>query len=426
MKKRVATIIDNILRKTTIFILALSSSFLALFLLFFQFASDFLIVGLLVFLLPFVIAYFSVKLFEKYWANKLAKKLETERFQKIGRNISDPRKNSTNTDYQTFRKAQADWLEQHYDLNSLDGIRSIPVSSNLPKYPTSGSMDVTGDLDYYLRQKAHEHETNGNIDLAIECLKKSNEIRYKKKSGYRKDDYYSLVRILARNGRVSEAQKEKAKIDKFFGSSDNDALINSESVQVKRVLRDAKAEKTDLVIMNAHGCACSECAKYQGRVFSLSGQSKIYPKIPDAFFIYGGIHKGCGHSFYPFNPEYTDPDLNYTLQFYKGLSRSYSKNIVAFSNRPFVDDRAPEDIAAAVAHHQKLALEAEKKRLSYEHIIETEAQRGEDSRTFAWIQNNLPNLCPKSLSGFRRMKNQNTKNYQKIVQAAAEKGYTIK
>lgn len=78
MKKRVATIIDNILRKTAIFILALSTSFIILFLLLFPFASVFPFIILLIFLLPFPIAYFSVKFFEKYWANKLAKKLESE------------------------------------------------------------------------------------------------------------------------------------------------------------------------------------------------------------------------------------------------------------------------------------------------------------------------------------------------------------
>lgn len=343
-----------------------------------------------------------------------------------GKKLSLSEKESpSNTGYQEFRKAQADWFENHYDLNSIDGIRSIPVSSNLPKYPNSGSIDVTGDIDYYLRQKSHEHEKNGNVDLAIACLKKSNEIRFNKKTGYSKDGYYTLVRLLARSGYLTEAQQEKAKIDKFFGNGENDALINAESESINRVLRSAKAEKTDLVIMNAHGCACSECAKYQGRVFSLSGQSKKFPKIPDAFFTYGGIHKGCGHSFYPFVLEYSDPDLSYTLQFYKGLSRSYSKNIVAFSNRPFIDDRSPEDIAAAEAHHKKLESDAVQKHLRHEQMIETEFQRGKDSRTFLWLQTNLPDICPKSLSGFRRMKSQNTKNYQKIVEAAAERGYRI-
>ena len=142
-------------------------------------------------------------------------------------------------------------------------------------------MDVTGDLDYYLRQKAFQHEGAGKIELAILCLRKSNAIRMLKQTGYRRSDYYALVRMLARNDYVEEAREEKARIDRFF----HDYSDNGE--------------------------------------------------------------------------------------------------------------------------------------------IEIEAKRGEEARTFAWIQQNLPDMCPKSLSGFRRMKKQNTKNYQKIVLAARELGHTI-
>lgn len=45
-----------------------------------------------------------------------------------------------------------------------------------------------------------------------------------------------------------------------------------------------------------------------------------------------------------------------------------------------------------------------------------------DNQTFLWIQENLPDLCPKSLTGFRRIRTQNTKNYQKIVSEAAKLG----
>ena len=58
-------------------------------------------------------------------------------------------------------------------------------------------------------------------------------------------------------------------------------------------------------------------------------------------------------------------------------------------------------------------------------MIEIEARRGWERRDYAWIQANLPDKCPKSLSGYRRMKTQNTKNYQAIQQAAAELGRRI-
>lgn len=59
------------------------------------------------------------------------------------------------------------------------------------------------------------------------------------------------------------------------------------------------------------------------------------------------------------------------------------------------------------------------------HILETEARRAAEELDFAWLQKNLSAKCPKSLSGYRRMKTQNTKNYQILKQMAAELGREI-
>ena len=58
-------------------------------------------------------------------------------------------------------------------------------------------------------------------------------------------------------------------------------------------------------------------------------------------------------------------------------------------------------------------------------IIEAEVQRGNELRDFLWLQENLPEKCPKSISSYRRMKTQNTKNFQALQALAAEKGRTI-
>lgn len=41
---------------------------------------------------------------------------------------------------------------------------------------------------------------------------------------------------------------------------------------------------------------------------------------------------------------------------------------------------------------------------------------------YYWLEEFLPDLCPKSLSGYSRMKNSNSKSYQKIVQEAEKMG----
>ena len=63
------------------------------------------------------------------------------------------------------------------------------------------------------------------------------------------------------------------------------------------------------------------------------------------------------------------------------------------------------------------------------HIIAAElaleAKRREEENAFQWLQLNIPDKCPKTVTGYRRMKTQNTKNYQALKALAATKGKEI-
>ncbi len=58
-------------------------------------------------------------------------------------------------------------------------------------------------------------------------------------------------------------------------------------------------------------------------------------------------------------------------------------------------------------------------------VILEEQQREADYKIYAWLEKNLPELCPKSSSAFRTMKKKNSKSYQKIVEEAAKLGKEI-
>lgn len=327
----------------------------------------------------------------------------------------------TNDEYQAIRQREMQWLEKHYDLNSIQGVSSIPVKADLPKLPGSG---VTGDVDYYLRYKSAEHEKLGNLELAILCLKKSNDIRMLKHNGYSIDTYYTLVRLLARSGYVNEAKREKEKIDRFFDFySDKNLEICKRKVDSIR--KQASELNTDLIIMSVHGCACPLCAKYQGRVFSISGNSELFPKAPDEFFLYGCMHPGCGHIFSPYIHGVDNPDLEYTLSIQKITDKRYTRNIIAYSNRPFVDDRPQKDIDAAMQLAKKKKEDADRKFSRYESMIDREAENGLTLRAFQWMQKNVPEKCPASVAGFRRMRKQNTKNYQELKSILEQNGINI-
>lgn len=83
----------------------------------------------------------------------------------------------------------------------------------------------------------------------------------------------------------------------------------------------------------------------------------------------------------------------------------YCKDIVAFSNRPFVDDRSEQE-KAEWAQIEAAAVREEQDRKEYE-----------------WLQRNLPDKAPKSFGGYRKMKNSNSENFQKLMQAAHNSGF---
>lgn len=161
-----------------------------------------------------------------------------------------------------------------------------------------------------------------------------------------------------------------------------------------KVVQDAISTGTDLVEMTSHRGCCGECAKYQGRVFSLTGKDKRFPRLPEQVFTYGGIHPGCRHNFYPF---------------YYGLSKPIcgAKDIIRYSNRPFTDDRTSEEKA-----------EYEAKRREEEALVK-------DRKDYELLCRKLPDAAPKSFNGYRRMKASGSKNFQQLREKAKKVGIHI-
>lgn len=321
-------------------------------------------------------------------------------------------------DYSQMREFEAQWLESHYDFNSIEGINRIPLVAELRCPLTNGE---TGKVYYHLRKTAYAHEENGNIDLAIACLVQSNQLLRLECCNFDPNSYYPLVRMLARNGHVERAIAEKASIDQFCNNSANrhdaDAFL--------RCKKNCSILRTDLVIMSVHSCTCSECAKYQGRVYSLSGNDSRFPKLPDIFQHAGTVHSGCRHYFSPFIFGVTRPDMPYTLSVHPLQNPKYGLGIIQFSNRPFIDDRTAECKAESQEYFAKRSAEMESQKHLNDNLIAYEYQKWLDACTLAWLRENFPEKCPKSVTGYRRMRSQNTKNYQMLKQLAATKGREI-
>ena len=168
--------------------------------------------------------------------------------------------------------------------------------------------------------------------------------------------------------------------------------INAYKASIALVEEYILKHNSDLVEVSNPNCCCPECAKYTGRIYSLKGLDKRFPKFPRWFAQTQCAH--CGIQIYPFiygfsSPTYVEGDIFET------------------SNRPFVDDRPQEYIDM------------------YNQIIAEYLEDLQDRNDYAYLQQILPDATPKSYSAYRRMKNQKTKGYLKLVETAAEHGIEL-
>ena len=60
-----------------------------------------------------------------------------------------------------------------------------------------------------------------------------------------------------------------------------------------------------------------------------------------------------------------------------------------------------------------------------EYWVKLESMRKKELEDFEWVKENIPAKCPKSISGYRRMKHSNSKNFQALAIAAKGLGRDI-
>lgn len=154
----------------------------------------------------------------------------------------------------------------------------------------------------------------------------------------------------------------------------------------------------DLVKMTTHSPTCAICAMYQGRVYATTreaangkyrfknGTVLTFPYLYETAFVsgYDTIHPNCRHRISVFPPRaYTNEELI-----------AYSQK----STAPFTDTRSDAERKAYAAD------QAAKRRKNAEH------------NQYERIKAALPDQAPKSFSGFVRMKQANSENYQNLME----------
>ncbi len=281
---------------------------------------------------------------------------------------------------------------KRYDLNNVASIHSIPI----PKYETVPSNDVsaelgtTGYLDYVLRMHASFLWNNAEYDLAITCLRQACLLMLYSPIGWQRKDYYRIVNWLLDLGSFKKAQEWRLWIEKHTTNPSNYAI---EAFMHAR--DECRFLGTDLVEVGDLNACCEICAAYRKRIYSLSGSDRRFPKFP------GNFHFQCGLHISPFIDRVSIPAFK-------------CRNIVKYSNRPFEDDRTPEERTNYVERLELIAkTEKYEKAPDLNRII------------YHWAKSVAPNDVPKSVSAFSRMRNENSPKYQQIIEKLTSAGFKI-
>ncbi len=211
--------------------------------------------------------------------------------------------------------------------------------------------------------------------ICNDCFSKLGDDRYKTR--HTLEHAKEIISVWEENISLSD-------IDYLFTDTEIfSEMLRTETANTKRL-------KTDLLEASFFSPASKSEAIYRGRIYSITGKDKRFPKLPTR-----EIEK-TRLELYPFlygisEPLYCKPGQE-----------------VKYSNRPFIDDRS------------------DKEKVEYGNSIRDILLRQKSSKEYEWIINNIPELAPKSLSGYTRMKKLKSANFMKIVKAAHELGYEIK
>jgi hypothetical protein len=294
-------------------------------------------------------------------------------------------------DVQSYYSARYYVIEGNfYDTYSLEDVKSIPI----PVFNESYGTPVY-NLEYLLKMRASEEREKENYELSYALMYKAIEGMKASRIMYGKKEYMQFIMWLYKDGRIEEAAMLEKRLRREEPEVFDINLFHKNHFLSE--IKQCNDLGTDYVYCGGHTYTCSECAKYQNRVYSISGKDSAYPKLPDFVYEYGGFHPGCRHGFHPFfGDSIADKNGNYV-------------DALEYSNRPFVDDRTPEEIEGYNQYLKK----AEKERL-----------RDENLKAFYILKKELPDVMPKSYSTFAKYKAHNSDKYINILNSANEKGIT--
>ena len=302
----------------------------------------------------------------------------------------------------------AEWVANNLPAEYLAGLEKANASANAqykaagetpPLYPgefASVHQEALGALIDDTNKNFTEliSYTGRNIDDMIADANRQ-AIAQKLASGSTVDQAAAILsEMLTQRGITAFEYKRQGKtvymqLDRYAAMV---ARSTTAEVQNQASLLQSQEIAGDLVKMTTHAPTCPICYPLQGRVYSISGKNKDYPKLQVAYSGgYANIHPNCRHRVNPYVP---------VLKSDEQIERD-----MEYSNRPLeVDDmsRAEQAIYQEQLDRynktQKANTVLRKNRDQYQRYL---SRLGNDD-------------APKSFAGFMRMKKTDGESWQNL------------
>lgn len=302
-----------------------------------------------------------------------------------------------------------------YDLEDAESISSIVI----PQYNqmSDSTVYVTRDLGYILKMRVGCEE---RPLLAVPLAYKTASIMLASPISWRKRDFYRLVIQLWSIGEIEYGdyllKQLKSKIPNVM-ADDEMKSIRKQNFEYRLSL--ARELQEDYLISDYSLCVCEKCAPFRGRIFSISGKDKRFPKFSEYVTCPEDL---CCVSFCGFY--YSD---NATIDIFEydsdGNIEEKRVNALTFSNRPFIDDRSTLEKQNYLKWKERHDKQAKKDEQYYDrqNWIEKYNCRLE----YFEIKTRLGLKAPKSFNGYLKMKRSNSTGFQKLVKLASEEGISI-
>lgn len=310
-----------------------------------------------------------------------------------------------------------------YDLYNTDDIRAIIIPDMVEESNESDDNDgkiriggirfhnVTRELAYHIKMRVKGAFCK---ELAVPLVYKAVNLMMASLTSYTRNDYKRMIDQLYAAGADDYAHYLDAQLRQVFPLYADKSYLNKANIQ--RALSLAKQFNSDYLEMPYELCVCGECAKYMGRLYSISGKDKRFPPLPDVILEKGMIHEGCSCSFWAGRYSNGQTIDKYFISD-DGEVTYKPVDLLESSNRPFVDDRCVRAVERYERH-------VEKRRIKEIHEMSFIQRKkwGDRTAEYEWLMKKLPELCPKSLGAYTTAKKRKTKKYLAIQEAARALG----